>query len=298
MKRKGFTLIELLAVIVILAIIALITVPLLIGIVDKAKIGALKDSAYGLIESADLYYAQNMGKLEGYTKIEIEDGKQTSDTTLAYKGKIDGNGIIIISKEGKVQLCLTNDNIYVKKEFDDTEITVEEMTSDVICSIPNEIDGDYSMSIEGSSSNYYDKETIDLKMEELQQSIEQNTNSINNLENDLATISTDLYTTSITKTVGPGSFTTIFSYTATEDITFTFLANVYFSSATDACNSGIWINDNQYHWFATGGGSGGYGQAHSYAVKISLKQNETLSIKALRQTSGIVDTTINSSIQF
>jgi len=298
MKRKGFTLIELLAVIVILAIIALITVPLLIGIVDKAKIGALKDSAYGLIESADLYYAQNMGKLEGYTKIEIEDGKQTSDKTLAYKGKIDGNGIIIISKEGKVQLCLTNDNIYVKKEFDDTEITVEEMTSDVICSIPNEIDGDYSMSIEGSSSNYYDKETIDLKMEELQQSIEQNTNSINNLENDLATISTDLYTTSITKTVGPGSLTTIFSYTATEDITFTFLASIYFEAATDACDSGIYINDTPYHRFGTGGGSGGYGQIHSYAVKISLKVNETLSIKAVRQTSGRAHTTINSSIQF
>lgn len=79
MKRKGFTLIELLAVIVILAIIVLITISLLMG--DKAKIGALKDSAYGLIESADLYYAQNMGKLEGYTKIEIKDGEQTSGRT-------------------------------------------------------------------------------------------------------------------------------------------------------------------------------------------------------------------------
>ena len=37
MKNRGFTLIELLAVIVILSIITLISVPLINGIVEKAK---------------------------------------------------------------------------------------------------------------------------------------------------------------------------------------------------------------------------------------------------------------------
>ena len=40
MKRKGFTLIELLAVIVILAVVALISMPLVLSTIDKAKKGA------------------------------------------------------------------------------------------------------------------------------------------------------------------------------------------------------------------------------------------------------------------
>ena len=36
--KKGFTLIELLAVIVILAIIAVITVPMIMNVIDKAKL--------------------------------------------------------------------------------------------------------------------------------------------------------------------------------------------------------------------------------------------------------------------
>ena len=45
-KKNGFTLIELLAIIVILAIIAVITVPLILGIIDDAKMNASIDSAY------------------------------------------------------------------------------------------------------------------------------------------------------------------------------------------------------------------------------------------------------------
>ena len=50
MKKKGFTLIELLAVIVVLAVIALITTPVILGVIEKAKKGAFKNSVYGLIE--------------------------------------------------------------------------------------------------------------------------------------------------------------------------------------------------------------------------------------------------------
>ena len=51
MKKLGFTLIELLAVIVILAIIALITTPLITGIVGKAKKGGAESSALGWIDA-------------------------------------------------------------------------------------------------------------------------------------------------------------------------------------------------------------------------------------------------------
>lgn len=80
MKKNGFTLIELLAVIVILAIIALISVPLILNVIDEAKMGAFKSSAYGIIETVELEYAQSILKEENqeitYT---YTDGVETSN---------------------------------------------------------------------------------------------------------------------------------------------------------------------------------------------------------------------------
>ena len=59
-KSKGFTLIELLAVIVILAIIALIAAPVVLGIIDDARESAAKDSALGLISAAKLHFAETL----------------------------------------------------------------------------------------------------------------------------------------------------------------------------------------------------------------------------------------------
>ena len=43
MNKKGFTLIELLAVIVILAIIALIATPIILGVIDNARKNSEKE---------------------------------------------------------------------------------------------------------------------------------------------------------------------------------------------------------------------------------------------------------------
>ena len=50
MKRKGFTLIELLGSIVVLAIIAIIVIPITLNIVNKVRLNALKDSAYDYLK--------------------------------------------------------------------------------------------------------------------------------------------------------------------------------------------------------------------------------------------------------
>ena len=55
MKNKGFTLIELLAVIIILAIIALIAMPLVLNTIEKARKGAAEASAYAYAEEVDRY---------------------------------------------------------------------------------------------------------------------------------------------------------------------------------------------------------------------------------------------------
>lgn len=54
-NRNGFTLIELLAVIVILAVIALISTPLIMSAVEQAKAGAVRSSTYGYMEAIELY---------------------------------------------------------------------------------------------------------------------------------------------------------------------------------------------------------------------------------------------------
>ena len=59
-NKKGFTLIELLAVIIILAVIALIATPIVLNVVDNARKSANKDSAYGLLDSAKLYYMESL----------------------------------------------------------------------------------------------------------------------------------------------------------------------------------------------------------------------------------------------
>ena len=56
MRSKGFTLIELLAVIVILAIIALIATPIILGIINDSRESAAKESAKLVTSSFELAY--------------------------------------------------------------------------------------------------------------------------------------------------------------------------------------------------------------------------------------------------
>ncbi|MDD2391823.1 MAG: prepilin-type N-terminal cleavage/methylation domain-containing protein [Bacilli bacterium] len=57
--KKGFTLIELLAVIVILAIIALIASPIVVGLIEDADRQAAERSTEAVVEAAKTRFAQN-----------------------------------------------------------------------------------------------------------------------------------------------------------------------------------------------------------------------------------------------
>ena len=69
-NNKGFTLIELLAVIVILAIIALIATPMILGVIDTAKQGSAKSSAQYYVEAVEKTIMTN--QLDG--KGSVADG--------------------------------------------------------------------------------------------------------------------------------------------------------------------------------------------------------------------------------
>ena len=57
MRNKGFTLIELLAVIVILAIIALIATPIILGIINDSRKSAAEESAKLVVSNFELAYS-------------------------------------------------------------------------------------------------------------------------------------------------------------------------------------------------------------------------------------------------
>ena len=121
--KKGFTLIELLAVITILAIIALIIVPVTLNLVKKSKIKSLETSAYGLIDSAEYYKSSALlNKTKKYPK--------TFESSNNYDGlEIKGekkDGIVKIHKDGKIAVALYDNNNCAYKSKDEDEVTVEE----------------------------------------------------------------------------------------------------------------------------------------------------------------------------
>ena len=114
MKKKGFTLIELLAVIVILAVIALISMPLVLNTIDKAKKGAAIESANGIISAAENKYMSSMTEGKQETKFDFP-----SDTKLSFKGTRPTNGTVEVDKDGNINAILEINGYCIEKKFED-----------------------------------------------------------------------------------------------------------------------------------------------------------------------------------
>ena len=110
-NKKGFTLIELLAVIVILAIIALIATPIILNMIENAKKGASKDSAYGYIEAID--FQNSMSGIDNKKYKMVGPGEDLDVTILdvKVKGSKPESGTVTIDNTGRVtsaNLCINN----------------------------------------------------------------------------------------------------------------------------------------------------------------------------------------------
>ena len=90
MKKSGFTLIELLAVIVILAIIALIALPLITGVVEKARKGSAVSSAYGYVDAVEKYMMMHYLNSEKYP-ITLEKGQTYQISKKEFKANLGLN---------------------------------------------------------------------------------------------------------------------------------------------------------------------------------------------------------------
>ena len=136
-RTKGFTLIELLAVIVILAIIAIIAVPVIMNIISKANKSAFKDTAYGVIQAGELYYAEQLLEPNGMTS-DVTITLPDATKKLQIKGEVP-DGSILITTEGKVAIAVHNNRYCVTKGLEDDKVT---MTEDIAnCTLPSNAGG-------------------------------------------------------------------------------------------------------------------------------------------------------------
>lgn len=106
--KKGFTLIELLAVIVILSIIALISVPLVLNTIEKAQKGALKDSAYGILKAAEIKYAEMHLTNSDVTGVYVFNGTDFINGTnkIDYKGGKPVKGELEIKDQDNITIAI------------------------------------------------------------------------------------------------------------------------------------------------------------------------------------------------
>ena len=154
MKKKGFTLIELLAVIMVLAIIALISTPIILKVIEKAERGSFEDSAYGILDAARLYYANmnldKKGKEETFTFPE--------DNKLKLSGKKPTTGKVVLKEDGKVALAISNGKWCAKKNEDEEKIVlVDYHLEDCVVGnvvIPNTPDSCFQVSSFGDLVGY------------------------------------------------------------------------------------------------------------------------------------------------
>lgn len=114
-NNKAFTLIELLAIIVILAIIAVITVPIILNIIDNAKMGSVQDSAYGYRDAINKYY---VSKLSSDNQFDFDNKKysisELSDMGVSVDGQIPlDNSWVEIYNNNVVAGCLQFDDYKV-----------------------------------------------------------------------------------------------------------------------------------------------------------------------------------------
>lgn len=133
-SNKGFTLIELLAVIVILAIIALIATPIILGVIDTAKEGSAKSSALGYIDAVEKQAL--IGQVSTETTDDLETNliysvEALTAANVKVKGDAPKSGALALSNSGAVtEACFSVEiqgSTYSVK-YDGRVATVEDCT--------------------------------------------------------------------------------------------------------------------------------------------------------------------------
>ena len=191
--KKGFTLIELLAVIVILSVITLITVPMITNVIEESKKKALASSVEGLVESANLYAIENDGVYEFLFDKEHK-GSTKKGESLDYRGTIDGEGKLYLDKEGNVSVCISNDTYYAYKNYNSGIIVGDKKTGNCIIGF-DALTNKYVAMLDngtGNVSNVYSKDEVNNLVDSLDTKITNNTNKITSMKSNIEELQNNL----------------------------------------------------------------------------------------------------------
>ena len=118
-NNKGFTLVELLAIIVILAAIALITIPVVINIINDSHKNTFRSSVEGIYRAiqadyTEYGYTDNQSYTITSNKITNTTDTERDDSDVVFSGKLDkGNGTATVTynkSEGALKISLKVQN--------------------------------------------------------------------------------------------------------------------------------------------------------------------------------------------
>ena len=140
MKSKGFTLIELLAVIVILAIIALIATPIVLGIIEDSRENTNKVSAQYIVDMVEkaysIAYTDNMGStptVEDISKaFKMSGAEWRVDEDTGEQQIVSSNGEVVCSVDstttsGELKVICKDSEGNPFKDNDNKDIATETM---------------------------------------------------------------------------------------------------------------------------------------------------------------------------
>lgn len=171
MRGRGFTLIELLAVIVILSIIAIIATPVVLNIIEDARINSYKRSIdlYGKAVEQALarYQITNVGKVQGEL-LQSNEGKiltEKANNSISLNVDYDGSKVecknIYVSDKDKVYIynCKVNGRtINYSYGFDKNIVKISEAKEDMPAKYAIKVNSEdvfnfYVLSTEGNNIN-------------------------------------------------------------------------------------------------------------------------------------------------
>ena len=191
MKKKGFTLIELLAVIVILSVITLITIPMITNVIEESKKKALVSSVQGILDSTDYFTMSHETGVYEFLFDKEHQGSTIKGESLEYKGNINGEGKLYLDKEGNTSICISNDKYYAYKNYNSGIIVGERKAGNCIIGF-DALTNKYVAMLDngtGNVSNVYSKDEVDNLVNNLNTEITNVKSNIEELQNGLNTLS-------------------------------------------------------------------------------------------------------------
>ena len=129
-KKNGFTLIELLAVIVILAILALVTTPKILDMIEDFRRNAFLNTGYGIVRAGEYYYSTD--KPEAGRIFDL-----VNNNVIPYKKGSLKKGQLNYNENGKIALAIWNGKYCVVKSYDNEELIIVENKDGTKCNIEN-----------------------------------------------------------------------------------------------------------------------------------------------------------------